>query len=410
MRFTLVTYGSEGDTRPFVALARGLLDAGHEVLLFGERSSIGIAHTNAVSAEVLAGDVLEALPLANSMEELTTREVIRVFRRVRDVVNGNTDTWMKAIGEHAHGSDAVMFAGLAYFQGKAVAEALGKPRIGLWLQPAAPTTQFSSWALPPTRLPGWLNRFSYIASLPRMLKHSYGKEVDSSRRRIFGNSDNDEYKSRGLTLYGFSPHLIQPPHDWPQGHQVCGHWALPCGQWQAPAGLAEFLAASSPPIYVGLGAASSFTTQSTLMKIVSAVNGRRALFYPGWSKIDATMLPDNFYVIGHIPHAWLFKKVSVVVHHCGAGTTHAAAQAGVPSVVLPLGGDQVHWANALANAGVAAKYVNRRRLDASKLQQMIEFGESPEVRRCAEALGSKMSLDDGVRNAVEAIERHLANG
>jgi sterol 3beta-glucosyltransferase len=410
MRFTLVTYGSEGDTRPFVALARGLLDAGHEVLLFGERSSIGIARSNAVSAHVLAGDVLDALPLANSTQELTTKEVIRVFKRVRDVVNGNTDSWMKAISEHARGSDAVMFAGLAYFQGKVIAEALGKPRIGLWLQPAAPTTQFSSWALPPTRLPEWLNRFSYIASLPRMLKHSYGKEVDSSRRKIFGHSSNDKYNARGLTLYGFSPHLIQRPHDWPQGHQVCGHWALSYGQWQAPAGLTEFLAAGSPPIYVGLGAASSFTRQSTLTKIVSAVNGRRALFYPGWSKIDATMLPDNFHVIGHTPHAWLFQKVSVVVHHCGAGTTHAAAQAGVPSVALPLGGDQLHWANALASAGVAAKYVNRRRLDASKLQQMIEFGERPEVRRCAKALGSKISLDDGVRNAVEAIEQHLARG
>jgi hypothetical protein len=54
--------------------------------------------------------------------------------------------------------------------------------------------------------------------------------------------------------------------------------------------------------------------------------------------------------------------------------------------------------------------VNRRRLDASKLQQMIEFAERPEVRRCAKVLGSKMSQDDGVRNAVEAIERHLVGG
>jgi UDP:flavonoid glycosyltransferase YjiC (YdhE family) len=409
MRFTLVTYGSEGDTRPFVALARGLLDAGHEVIFFGERSSIGIANSHAVSAHVLAGDVSEALPLANSMQELTTKEVIGVFKRVRDVVNGNTDSWMKAISEHARGSDAVMFAGLAYFQGQAIAQALGKPRIGLWLQPAAPTTQFSSWALPPMRLPGLLNRFSYVASLHRVLKNSYGKEVDSSRKKIFGNSGKDKYKGRELTLYGFSPHLIQPPNDWPLDHHVCGHWDLASGQWKAPAALIEFLAAGPPPIYVGLGAASSFTRQSTLTKIVSAVNGRRALFYPGWSKIDATMLPDNFNVIGHTPHNWLFQKVSVVVHHCGAGTTHAAARGGVPSVALPLGGDQLHWANALARAGVAAKYVNRRRLDAPKLQEMIEFSLRPDVRHCAKTLGSKMAMDNGVRNAVEAIERHLAS-
>jgi hypothetical protein len=68
------------------------------------------------------------------------------------------------------------------------------------------------------------------------------------------------------------------------------------------------------------------------------------------------------------------------------------------------------YARHLRQRGVAAKHVNRRRLDASKLQQMIEFAERPEVRRCAKVLGSKMSQDDGVRNAVEAIERHLVGG
>ncbi|MGH8200950.1 MAG: hypothetical protein ACREVO_11400 [Steroidobacteraceae bacterium] len=36
MRFTVVTYGSEGDTRPFVALCCGLIASGHEVRLFAK--------------------------------------------------------------------------------------------------------------------------------------------------------------------------------------------------------------------------------------------------------------------------------------------------------------------------------------------------------------------------------------
>jgi hypothetical protein len=33
MKFIIATYGAEGDARPFAALCRGLMDAGHEARL-----------------------------------------------------------------------------------------------------------------------------------------------------------------------------------------------------------------------------------------------------------------------------------------------------------------------------------------------------------------------------------------
>jgi sterol 3beta-glucosyltransferase len=43
MRFTVVTYGSEGDTRPLAALCHGMMDAGHEVRLFAEFPSFWLS-------------------------------------------------------------------------------------------------------------------------------------------------------------------------------------------------------------------------------------------------------------------------------------------------------------------------------------------------------------------------------
>jgi hypothetical protein len=40
---------------------------------------------------------------------------------------------------------------------------------------------------------------------------------------------------------------------------------------------------------------------------------------------------------------------------------------------------------------------------------MIEFAEQDAVRERAKALGALMSLEDGVRNAVEAIEALVAS-
>ena len=43
MHFTVVTYGTEGDTRPLVGLCRGLLNVGHDVKLLADRSTLATA-------------------------------------------------------------------------------------------------------------------------------------------------------------------------------------------------------------------------------------------------------------------------------------------------------------------------------------------------------------------------------
>ncbi|WP_369679462.1 glycosyltransferase, partial [Burkholderia ubonensis] len=102
-----------------------------------------------------------------------------------------------------------------------------------------------------------------------------------------------------------------------------------------------------PPVYVGFGSMAGFDRASLTDALVTALDGRRALFYPGWSGIDTSALPKHVFVVGDTPHRWLFPRTSMVIHHGGSGTTHSAARAGVPSVVVPFAGDQFFWANRL---------------------------------------------------------------
>ena len=136
--------------------------------------------------------------------------------------------------------------------------------------------------------------------------------------------------------------------------------------------------------------------------------GRRALFSPGWSGIDPALLPKNFFVIGDTPHHWLFPRTAMVIHHGGAGTTHTACRAGVPSIVIPFAGDQSFWAGRLASVGVAPKHASHAKINAQKLASMIAFAENPEVIQRAKALGAAMAQEDGVSYAVEQIERLMA--
>ena len=71
--------------------------------------------------------------------------------------------------------------------------------------------------------------------------------------------------------------------------------------------------------------------------------GVRALVSAGWGGLGGVSIPSNVFILGNVPHDWLFEKVSAVVHHGGAGTTAIGLKKGCPTVVVPFFGDQPFW-------------------------------------------------------------------
>lgn len=84
-----------------------------------------------------------------------------------------------------------------------------------------------------------------------------------------------------------------------------------------------------------------------------ALAGVRAVVSVGWAGLGADVVVDRarVFLLGEIPHDWLFKRVSAVVHHGGAGTTAKGLLNGLPTVVVPWIADQFWWAEAVAKAG-----------------------------------------------------------
>jgi vancomycin aglycone glucosyltransferase len=84
--------------------------------------------------------------------------------------------------------------------------------------------------------------------------------------------------------------------------------------------------------------------------------GRRAIVSRGWfddSLVDGE--PDCL-SIGEVNVHALFARVAAVVHHGGAGTTAAAALAGVPQVVIPSRYDQHYWAQRVHTLGIGVAH------------------------------------------------------
>jgi sterol 3beta-glucosyltransferase len=409
MKIAIVTYGTEGDARPLAALCHALDHAGHASVLLADASTLGTAQRLGVRAHALAGDIRGALGTGGAIANVVAKSERpgAAAKALADIANAQAAAWLRQTVETARDCDAIVCSGLAAFVGLSAAEALGLPAIGAGMFPLTPTREFASPFLPPSRVPRFLNRTSHHF-VSAMLWRAFRPALNAARAQVCALPPRQGMWTAHPALYGFSPSLVPRPADWPANAAVCGQWIPPASEWQPPPSLAAFLAAGEAPVYIGFGSMTGFDAGRLRQVVVDALAGRRAVLNPGWSGIDAQSLPGNFHVVGDTPHDWLFPRMSTVVHHGGSGTTHSAARAGVPSVVVPFAGDQFFWAHRLALAGVAPNAVAGSRVGASELAGAIAFADRAQVRARALALGEQMRAEDGLGRAVAAIEKIIA--
>ncbi|MFM0649534.1 glycosyltransferase [Paraburkholderia bryophila] len=405
MKFVVVTYGTEGDTRPLAALCAALAAAGHEAHLLGDRATLESGRALGIPVTALAGDIKATLqPALSGAGAVAGRSRFNnTANALAGIANDHAEAWLRETVRAGEGCDAMIASGLAAFVGLSAAEYLGVKAIGAGLIPITPTRAFASPFFPPTRVPSFLNRASH-ALVNGVLWRAFRKKLNAARAAVCKLPPRQELWTKHPMLYGVSPHLVNPPADWPANAHLCGQWMTPLADWTPPQDLTEFLAQGDAPIYVGFGSMTSFNAQTALKEVIAAAGGRRTLLHRGWSDMDVSSLPANFHVVGNIPHEWLFPRMSVVVHHGGSGTSHSAARAGIPSVVVPFAGDQFFWANRLQRAGIAGEPVDGKNLRAAGLSRAIDYAERAEVRVRAQSIGGLMREENGVGCAVSLIE------
>jgi UDP:flavonoid glycosyltransferase YjiC (YdhE family) len=397
MRFVVATYGTEGDTRPLAALCRALIDARHQVRLLADAETLGSAGSLGIPTTPLAGDIKKVLQPTQAVKPADT------VRALTQIANTNTESWLREIIAAARGCDALIVSALASFVGLSAAQSLGIEAIGAGFIPITPTAAFASPFLPPALVPKWLNKASH-KFVNGAVWHLLHKRTNAARASVCGLPPRRGVFTDHPILWGVSPSLLPRPDDYPPTTFMCGQWIPPAPHWSPPPELTDFLAAGEPPVYIGFGSMAGLMPPHLLKEVIAGVAGRRVLFYPGWSDVRRVQLPANFFVVRDTPHSWLFPRTSVVIHHGGAGTTHSAAHAGVPSVVLPFVGDQLFWADRLRRLGVAPAPLSGKRLQAAQLAQRLAFAERADVKARAATLGGAMSREDGLARAIAAIE------
>ena len=137
--------------------------------------------------------------------------------------------------------------------------------------------------------------------------------------------------------------------------------------------------------------------------------GQRALVSKGWGGFGADELgiPEGVFMLGNVPHDWLFQHVSCVVHHGGAGTTAAGIALSKPTVVVPFFGDQPFWGAMVARAGAGPLPVPSKQLTADKLAAAITEALQQNTQERAKELGARISTERGTDVGAQSFHEKL---
>jgi sterol 3beta-glucosyltransferase len=282
-----------------------------------------------------------------------------------------------------------------------------------------PTNRFASpiWSNC-TQLPGGVNRASY--QLARLQLGRWARRGIDRWRAGEGlphrSGRHDPLRGPGPSgtpvLHAFSPHVLDRPDDWPSSAHVCGYWFLRTpSDWTPPRKLAAFLDAGEPPVYLGFGSmhiADPHALASMVEKTATQL-GVRVILAMGYHGRPLAC-SNHVLIIRHAPHDWLFPQVSMVVHHGGAGTTGAAAAAGCPQAICPVGTDQPFWAARMRAIGVAVEAPPLRSMTGPALQRAIrQVLDDTDLRKRAVELGRRVSAEDGPGRAVSLLEQIMSS-
>jgi sterol 3beta-glucosyltransferase len=418
----LQTWGTEGDVRPFVALAAGLSAAGHHVTLavteirntdfseYGKDLRFSIRRVGRLSCD---GDRLKAIVHQAFHEKNPAKQGLLVSTHFFDPA---VEDMLAAARRLCEENDLVV-GHFFMWPLKIAARQSGCPKATVYTTPIIPSPR-----LPPPGMGDYgrlWNAFWWRVT-DAVLNRTWKPPIDRVYRREGLAPEKsllrDIYSSEWLNLVSVSPTLFPPPPDWQDRFHVCGFLNLAeDGQsWDFPDDLRRFLEAGPPPVYLTFGSmlASEPNPLEITTLMINAVKkaGTRAIIQSKWDELGAIETPPEIFCITRAPHQQVFPHCAAVVHHGGAGTTQSALGAGRPSVIVAHASDQPLWGSILQRAGAAPKFLLRRSVTAEKLADAIRAAcNSPEMALKAAHIGQKMNDEDGVRRAIELIEAASAS-
>ncbi|GHJ85208.1 hypothetical protein NliqN6_1610 [Naganishia liquefaciens] len=446
LNIVIMIVGSRGDVQPYLAAALELIKthghrvriATHDVFesfvlqqashLNGRVDSQGKPLKDHLEFFGIGGDPKELMAymvknpgLMPGIESLTNGDIGRKKGMIKEMLQKFYRSTFQPCPQNgrAFAADAIISNPPAFAHIHA-AEALGLPLVMSFTMPWSPTTEFSHplVAIEQSNTPSRLTNYLTFAMAANLTWQGLGSTINRFRKKKLGLDKISMLSGASVLdrlklpyIYCWSAELIPKPKDWMQNIDITGFLFVSSPDYHPEPDLVRFLKAGPTPIYVGFGSIVVDDPDAFTRLLFEAIkqSGVRALLSAGWSKMGNVELPENIFLLGDIPHDWLFaeKRVAAVCNHGGAGTTAIALKHDLPVVVVPFFGDQPFWGSMIANRGAGPEPLPYKTLTAPKLAAAIDYTLSDQARLAAAEVGAAIRNADGAANFAEAFHAHL---
>jgi len=401
--------GSSGDLLPMVLMAREFKLAGYEVCVCGSSEFSKMAQDFDVP--------FEGYP-HNYTEIYLEKQRLGYIHNMRENIRHQEILYegeYKLLSKIAPQFD-VLINFLAEIFVPSIAEADGIPNIKLYTFPMVRSDRYA----PPSGLPfvtenKHINRLQWWAAV-FSARHlfSYNDTVNRLRAQLnlppAGDLLTDNAKCDHMMI-GLYEELMPPCPTWDRIDYTYIGPCIPSDDVKLADDLEAFLERGTQPIYVGFGSMRHANADELTRTILTAVRdvGVRVVLAQATSKIgNGVEYHDDVFVLKEypIPHHILFPRLKAAVHHGSWITTHLAARAGIPQLVLPQASDQYQWADRISKAGLGPRGVDMNRLKLHKLSTAIaQLTQREDYVENASALGDRVRGIDGSKNALALFER-----
>jgi len=368
MRIVIATIGTEGDVRPYIALARELSSADREVLIATSDNHFPLINKFGINCL--------PIKLKGPAKPPATLFDLRLLMSIRATIV-NADGYLMELWNVCRDADAIIY-NVATFPCLYIAEKLGIPSFGAFMQPHHPTRAFPDPSVTSGKPLGgifnlagfWLfdlMHWAYVRrSINKWRKETLHLPVISLGETVI----RQMHQRKCFILYAYSPSLVPRPSEWRSDRlQVTGYWYLDTlKDYQPCPELDLFLKSGPPPVFISVMWNIGKLDWDRIVTIAESLN-TRMIVHDLHGEMTVTDPAERiFYIRGPIPHEWLFKRISLAVHHGGLGISMNCIRAGVPMITIPsdsAGNDHRFWAYQLArsNVGICVDIpANSRRL------------------------------------------------
>jgi len=433
MRVGLQTWGSEGDIQPFLALAAGLVRAGHKVKLciteVAERDYSGIALRHGFEIVNAPNPHLSSIDIIDKMGQAfkAFRDPAAQLKIINRYFLYPAEAAMFEAAKELCASSDLVVRHIFCYQTQIAAELAGIPVATLYPihnilpnthQPPFGAVNLGSWSIP-----------LWWKLAQRLINKIFLEQINRLRTSQsldpIGDVLTEGWCNQTLNLIAASSAICRPQLKWPKNFKVCG-FLNGSGLDQTNQGsqnsiglspeVNAFLKDKEPPIYFSFGSMFTLDERSwrDAFEIWSeAVRelGVRAIFQIPLPVGQTLCCSENVLIVPRSPHDLVFPYCSMVIHHGGAGTSQSSLISGCPSIVVAHIADQPFWGSELKRIGVSPGFILRKDLTKNKLIKHINLIlKNSKYQENASALAQIMKEERGVNIAVVALEELKSRG